>query len=358
MWSRPIAEGRKPIDQSIYPARSRPHLRRTRLLFVAIVTLAVIVCTIVELAWWQASATTTSYPGSHFNQGNNAIWISHTWVGDNHSPVEYQALAKVFTREQIRSIYVHVGPLDADGTIPANRFQYALQFTSALHEDAPHLRLFAWIGQIYGIGAGDVDISHSGIRAHIVTTAAYFRRSLGFDGIHYDIEPVPNNDNHFLDLLDETRAAMDPLAKISIATPNWIPLARAANGIQWVTGRQNDWWTTYYYLAVSQHVDQIVVMLYNTGMPTAPLYQLLVEQETAHVLRAVARGSTRAEVVIGIPTYSGQSRAFHSSAENIRTGLNGIISGLNYAFAGVAIYPEWLTTADDWKIYNHLWLGR
>src|SRR6185437_9101726 len=144
---------------------------------------------------------------------------------------------------------------------------------------------------------------------------------------------------------------------------NWVPVARVTNVLQSLRDQPNVWWTTYYYQAVSRHVDQIVAMMYNTGMPTPPLYETIVQQETAHILHAVADAAPNTQVVIGIPTYTQPpSRAFHASAENMRTGLHGVISGLNEndglsAFAGLAIYPEWLTTDADWALYDHEWLG-
>jgi Glycosyl hydrolases family 18 len=338
-------------------------LYRRRILMIFLI--AIVLCGSVtgELLWWHATATATTYPGSHFNRAKNAIWIAHTWVGDYHTDDEYITLCDRLIREQILYVYVHVGPLDSDGTIPLARAYYADRFVQFVNSYAPQLLFYAWVGQIYGPRTDQIDLEQPQVREQVALTSAHFVTQIGFYGVHYDIEPVPNNDNHFLDLLDATRRIIGVNSHISVATPNWIPLARAADGIELVTGRENVWWTTYYYLKVSQYVDQIVVMLYNTGMPTAPMYQMLVEQETAHILRAVERGSASAEVVIGIPTFVAQSRAFHSSAENMRTGLNGVISGLNYgtyhtAFAGVAIYPEWLTTANDWATYDHLWLGK
>jgi hypothetical protein len=329
-------------------------------------SIILLVAIIAEFGWWGLTATTTSYAGAHFNQGRNATWLAHTWVGDYHTDADYAALADRLRHEQIMYVYAHVGPLNDDGTIPASITSYAMTFVRALHQRDPAVRILAWIGQVYDPGAvpGDnaVDIGLPTMRASITNTAALFTGHYGFDGIHYDFEPVPNNDNHFLDLLDETRQAIGQSKLLSVATPNWVPLSHITDALHAVIDRGNAWWTTYYYLAVSSHVDQIVVMMYNTDMATAPLYEMIVEQETAHVLRAVERGSASTQVIVGIPTFQGDSRAFHSSAENMRTGLTGVIGGLNYgtyhtAFGGVAIYPEWLTTDSDWATYNQMWLG-
>lgn len=337
-------------------------LRRFKLIALA----GIILMMMVQSGWWYVTATATDYGGSTFNQGKNAIWLAHTWVGDPHSLTEYQTLFDRLHRHEIHYVFVHSGPLNGDGTVRTDRYNYAADFLRAAHQDAPDIVVLAWLGQVYHIGANEdadtLDLTNPATRQHIADAAGIFANRLGFAGVHLDIEPVPNNDNHFLDMLDAVRSVIGRTHLISIATPNWIPLARTADAIEWFTGRENVWWTTYYYQVVSKHADQIVVMLYNTGMPVAPLYTALVQQETARITRSVQRSNDTASVLIGIPTYKGSSRAFHDSAENMRSGLSGVIAGLNYgdyhpAFIGVAIYPEWLTTEDDWQVYDRLWLG-
>ena len=339
---------------------------RWRVLLVAIGSIILSVAILAELGWWDVTATATNYAGAHFNQGHNATWLAHTWVGDQHTAADYDALAAQLHHEQITYVYAHVGPLAGDGTIASAKTPNAVAFTQAMHQRDPALRIFAWIGQIYTPGAlpgaDAIDIGLPTTRARITNTAALFTHAYGFDGIHYDIEPIPNNNSHFLDLLDETRQAIGPHKLLSIATPNWVPIARVADALHPIIDRGNAWWTTYYYLAVSSHVDQVVVMMYNTDMATAPLYEMIVQQETAHILRAVERGSASTQVIIGIPTFPGTSRAFHATAENMSTGLTGVIAGLNYgnyhtAFGGIAIYPQWLTSDADWATYDQLWLG-
>ncbi len=48
----------------------------------------------------------------------------------------------------------------------------------------------------------------------------------------------------------------------------------------------------------------------------------------------------------------------------MQVGLGGVIAGLNDseshpdAITGIAIYPYWETTEDEWQIYAELWLGQ
>ncbi len=365
-WPIPGHRRVKPSDVGLEqrPRRSlRARLVRAALVLLAVALVLVLACGVVI---WRLGQTVTSYPGTHFNRGQNAVWLEHAWAGDWHSTSEYDALAARLSREQIGYVFAHVGPLNSDGTIPDERAPNAAALAAALHQRLPGLKVLAWIGQVE-IAAGfppdqSVNLTDSPVRAQIAQTAAHFTRDLGYDGVHYDIEPITNNNPRFLDLLDETRAVLPPGAIISISAQKWAPDAKAATLLRDV-GRADAWWTTYFYSAVAAHCDQIVAMLYNTAMPTGGAYQLAVKQETQHILDAVRSAPHPPQVLIGLPTYPGNEFWFHDSAENIETGLNGVVAGLNSdrttaPFAGVAIYRYALTMERDWATYDRLWLGR
>jgi len=338
--------------------KSRWYWRLLRTMGIALALSIVL----VGVLWWQLNATVTSFSGAHFNQHQNAVWAEHAWVGQPHTPQEYDALAALLKREEIGYLFPHVGPLDGDGHIPPELYPNAGAFVREMKSRLPDLKILAWIGQEEKDGGGPLDISNSETRARVVTEARRFTRDFGYDGIHYDIEPVHNLNPHFLDLLDETRTAIGAEKLISISAPKWAPAARVIPFVQAISGRGSAWWTSYYFLSVSAHVDQVVVMMYNTALPTASLYQTLVKQETEHILDANNQAHHPAQVLIGIPTYHDNGPGFHDSAENMLSGLQGLTSGLNSGedtshFGGVAIYPLWLTSQSDWQTYNRLWLG-
>ncbi|HLZ23855.1 MAG TPA: glycosyl hydrolase family 18 protein [Ktedonobacterales bacterium] len=346
----------------------QPHSWRHRLLRAAQVLLAfvVVVTLVAGIFYWRLTATVTSYPGAHFNRGQNAVWLEHEWAGEPHTGADYDTLAQRLQREQVSYVFAHVGPLASDGTIPASRAPNAADLAAALHARMPNLHILAWIGQVEAAGgypaSESINLNLSMVRATIAQTAASFVRNLGFDGVHYDIEPILNNNPRFLDLLDATRAALPSGAILSISAEKWAPNAHIAEWL-YANNKAGAWWTSYYYAAVAAHVDQMVAMLYNTGMLTPQLYQLTVQQETEHILEAARSAPHPPQVLIGLPTYTGDTTWFHDRAENIQTGLAGVVAGLNSntdtdPFAGVAIYRYALTTDTDWSTYDSLWLGK
>ena len=335
-------------------------IARTLLLVALLIVVAVGITT------WRLTATTTNYTGAHFNQGHNAVWLEHTWAGESHSSAAYDQLAAQLAHEQIGYVYAHVGPLESTGTIPATLAPNAARLADALHARLPHLQVLAWIGQVEAASGLPpdqvVNLDDSQVRARIAATAAHFVLADGFDGIHYDIEPILNNNPRFLDLLDETRAATPTGTILSISAQKWAPNATIAN-LAFHTGHAGAWWTSYYFASVASHVDQLVVMSYDTGMPTAALYQVAIKQETQHILEAARTARHPPQVLMGIPTYAGASVWFHDSAEKMDSALHGIIAGLNSdagtgIFTGVAVYRLATTQESAWATYDKLWLGR
>lgn len=351
-----------PRNQAVSPVIRR----RLRRLGVALLIALVVLLIVSVFTYWRLGTTVTNYPGSHFNQGKNAVWLEHSWVGEPHSDEEYGALAAQLVREQIHYVYAHVGPMHSDGSIPDSLAPYAGMLALQLHTRLPGLKVLAWIGQLEAASGepdnSTVNLVNSDVRAGIAQTASHFVRVDGFDGVHFDIEPITNNNNHFLDLLTETRAALPAGAILSISAQKWAPNAHIADWAYGL-GKADAWWTSYYYAKVAEYVDQIVVLAYNTAAPTAGLYSVAVKQETTNILDAVRSVQHPPEVLIGVPTYSGDGFWFHSSAENMESAVQGVVAGLNSnrttsPFVGVAIYRLATTDQSEWATYDHLWLGK
>lgn len=292
----------------------------------------------------------------HSARGTNAVWLAHKWVGAVQRPGAYRDLATHLVRHRIADAFFHVGPLQADGTIDLARYPAAERLVQEMRRHAPALRVQAWIGQIEKRGGGPLDLSNTDVRKAVARTAARFL-DLGFGGIHYNIEPSSGNP-HLLTLLDATRRlTRSRRAVLSMATDEIEPLP----GLAWLTqvaGTHAGFWTTAYHRAVSQRVDQIAVMMYDTGLPADWLYGSLVAWQTRKV-RAITPDTVT--VFMGVPTYEEHRLTFHPEAENMQSGLRGLRNGLAAGPVrarplGVAIYANWTTDDAEWRRYRREWL--
>ena len=102
-------------------------------------------------------------------------------------------------------------------------------------------------------------------------------------------------------------------------------------------------------------------MTYDSGIGTSALYRQWSRFQVIQISNAVA--GTGVELFFGIPTSEENSFVHNIQAENMLSGLTGVIKGLNdkaarpEAVTGVAIYPYWETDRNEWSLYHQLWLG-
>jgi hypothetical protein len=102
-------------------------------------------------AWWLPAPS----PAVR-STGTNALWLRHSWVGDEHSGAEYSGLADTLRQNQISDAYFHVGPIDGDGSIPLERYAHAPELLAALHSRAPTTHIQAYMGQLLVAVGGPV----------------------------------------------------------------------------------------------------------------------------------------------------------------------------------------------------------
>jgi len=263
----------------------------------------------------------------------------------------------------MRYVFVFASYLKSNGKFNPTH-THAAEFTSTLRTLYPDLNIQAWIGLplthpwFLGEGHGHVDLSDAATRRKIATFCADLIRLGKFDGIHVDPEPVPSGDADLLKLLDEIRSAIGLNPSLSIATRRIQPIF--SEFALPVTSRVA--WSADYYQEVAKRVDQVAVMTYDSGLPLPQLYRQWVRFQVVEISQKLYEMNV--DVFIGVPTSEEKTRTHRPRAENITSGLQGVIDGLNDVNArpsivtGVAVYPYWDTEPTEWAVYEALWLGR
>lgn len=313
---------------------------------------------IVSLALWNLFSTSKSYTVNPISNRTNALWLRHQWVGEKHSEEEYKKLALFLKEKKMTDAFFHVGPLNEEGKIEKEKYLYAQDLTNVLKSYYPELHIQAWIGQVEKRGGGILDISNEEVRNNIVSTSDEFL-SLGFDGIHYNIEPIYSNDKNIIDLLKKTREITKPQNKILSIASDELEVFPGAEKVIRLFSKQTGFWNKGYYKEVSENVDQIAVMMYDTALPVKESYSLLVAWETNQIMNVV---SDKVVVFMGVPSYEDERSTFNPKVENVESSLLGIRKGLVGASQeklnrfGVGIYAEWTTDEKEWETYDRLWL--
>ena len=292
-------------------------------------------------------------PKTDFNKGDNATWLGVEWVSESHSAGEINALADALDWQQIKHVFVYTSYLKPDGRFNHNHSQSS-KFVQGLKAARPNTTVQAWIG----LPLTYVDLADATVRDRVVEFCTNLIQEEGFDGIHLDPEPIINDDADVLALLDELRREIGPNATISIATRRIWPVQLGSK----LSVLSRFAWQTDYYREIAQRVDQIAVMTYDSGLPLPSLYRRWVSMQVVQLSRAV--DGIQVELFIGVPTSEEWTPTHWPSAENMASGLKGVIDGLNdpnalpSAVSGVAIYPHWEMDDGEWVLYESLWLNR
>lgn len=230
------------------------------------------------------------------------------------------------------------------------KYPNAGNFLQWWRKELPAVRVSAWLGQKVD---GFLDLDNSTTRQNILGSVQQIIAK-GFDGIHYNFEPIGSGDDEFLDLLDRTR----PLTRLlSTSTPQIEPYPLMRPVARLVISHDK-YWSERYFGEVAKRVDQVAIMTYDSFLPTQSLYG-------GHVVRQAELGlaltPATTSLVIGAPAYHDHgvpyldaSESVAIAAEGARLALTG--HGRRPGF-GLALYVDFAATEEDWREYRTGWAG-
>jgi glycosyl hydrolase family 18 (putative chitinase) len=319
--------------------------------------LAVLVLSSLALALYAAYSPVGDYAPHPFNQDRNAVWIAHHWLEREHPEPEIEALLTRLRERGVIYVYPHLIPFDREGRLPPHSREQMRRFLAVARRAAPELRILPWVGGLRvgyrRMRPGTVDLADL-VQRQLMVAECRGLMDEGFDGIHLDIEPVDDGNVEFLALLRALRTSVgDGILSLSAIRPG--PLR--------VPVAPNFFWTPDYYVRVGHIADQVVVMSYDTALPTPALYRRYSAYAASTLTSRLRAGDTRARILLGIPTYDETGLMHRAGVETPENALVGIVAGLRGlggggTFEGVALYAEWTTDDAEWAAYERFWRGR
>ncbi|MCU0241903.1 MAG: glycoside hydrolase family 18 protein [Vicinamibacteria bacterium] len=292
-----------------------------------------------------------------FNHDRNAVWLEHRWIEKLHSETECEDLIKHLAERGVLYLYPHMIPFDRQGQLPPHDYDQMRTLLAVANRVAPRMRILPWVGGLRvgfkRMRAGTLDLANLEQRQRMVAEC----RGLideGFAGIHLNIEPINDGNDDYLALLRALRTAVGSGRVLSVAGTRPGPISLPV--------APNFFWTAEYYRRVGGLVDQVVVMAYDTGLPSPGLYQRYLAYTALTLAPIFERPPMKAHWMIGVPTYDAQGLMHRAGVETLDNALLGAVAGLREsgaggAFEGVALYAEWTTDAAEWNSYERLWRG-
>jgi hypothetical protein len=294
--------------------------------------------------------------------GRDALWLGHAWVGwppgtgkEAKTDADFAGLVALVRGSGVKDLFVHDGPFGMDGTLDPAKSPRAEWFVAAVHRDLPGVRVQAWLGQ--DVGGSQLHLESAATRGAVVSGVAS-ALGRGFDGVHFDFEPVEDGDQGFLDLLAAARQVTSSQgALLSVSVPQVEPTPGWQAPGDLVVGHAK-WWSEGYLHDVARRADQVAVMAYDTSLPTAWSYRGYVARQTE-----VARSAVPSDVglLIGVPAFHTDDPGHSNSAETMPAALRGVRLGMGSAPGdrpfGVAVYVDFAATPADWAAYRSDWVS-
>jgi hypothetical protein len=291
-------------------------------------------------------------------RGGDAIWLGHAWVDGRKGPADLAALAARVRGTGIRDLYVHAGPLEHDGSLPATAYPRARELVDAVHRELPGVRVQAWLGDLVAHDSPGLHLARADVRERITGSAGQVLDA-GFEGVHFDLEPVWSGDEGYLTLLERTHQATAARGvPLSVAAAQIDPLP-ALHEVPKFVADHPKWWSQRYFGQVARRVDQVAVMSYDTAMPMKSLYGGYVAQQTTPALEVTP---SRVQLLMGLPAYYANTRGHRGSAETVEAAVRGVRlsltrNALGRQSFGVALYVDFAATERDWAQYRRDWCG-
>ncbi|MFG6190789.1 hypothetical protein [Nonomuraea sp. JJY05] len=281
--------------------------------------------------------------------GNDALWLGHAWVDGRRTERDVEQLAVRLRATGIKDVYVHSGPFNWDGTLSPDKYPNAGNFVKWLRERLPAVRISAWLGQSVKNG---LDLDDPKSRENVLSGVAAIMRQ-GYDGIHYNFEPIGDGDTEFLDLLERTRGHTGLL---STSTPQIEPYP----GLR-LTARallsHDKYWSQGYFKQVVDRVDQVAVMTYDSFTPLQSLYGGHVARQAELALDLVPAAKA---LYIGAPAYHDHGVPWLDNAESVAMAAEGARLALSEHGRrdrfGLALYVDFAATEEDWHEYVTRWM--
>ncbi|MEU2352052.1 glycoside hydrolase family 18 protein [Streptomyces misionensis] len=338
-------------------SRARRVLRRT-LTALGLVLLLLLLALLAGETALRVDYAGDPAPGTR-TRDRDALWLGHAWVDGRKTEADVKALARRLRRTGVRDLYVHSGPLEDDGTLPDSAYPKAGWFITAVHRELPGVRVQAWLGDVLATeGPTGMHLERPATRAAILAST---RRILavGYQGAHFDLEPLHSGDRHYLALLDDLRELTHAgHALLSVAAHQIDPLP-GFHSFWGATTNHPKWWSQAYFGQVARRVDQIAVMSYDTMQPLPSLYGGYVAQQTSLALEATP-GTTH--LLMGLPFYYENRFGHVGDAETVPAAVRGVRLGLSRTDAhrarfGVALYVDFAATEANWRAYEKGWVG-
>ena len=292
----------------------------------------------------------------------NAVWLGTEWTYDTHTDEQIAELVQKMRDRHVGTIYAYVSYLQFNGTWRnEDKFDNIKTFVQQFEKAYPEGQLYALVGVPVSDAVHSPRLNDVNLQQQVADLSKRLTTEFGFYGIFLDAEPVWDGDQDFLALLRAVRAAIGIKVPISAAIPpDWSP-SNPTIPVPPLIEPDTEW-KKEYKQSVALLVDQMAVMVFNSGLSSAADYSQWVAYQVSTFADAIGALNTDTELLIAIPTFDAELPGHDPAIENVDSAVAGIQAGLQQAGAnasyvkGLAIYADWTTDDTEWAAFQKDWI--
>jgi hypothetical protein len=233
---------------------------------------------------------------------------------------QFSTLVQNLIACNVTYLFFNLANMNQSGTISENFTLDTMLILRFDHfSDSHSFQYVAWTGTQNDPNALLGNFTIAGIDQTVTSTY-----KAGFDGFLIDIEPVPNDNQQFLAMLQDFRSAINATA------PGMLLGVNNMNVYQYAAYRKLWGWDKTYFQNVTKLLNFISPMLFESGTTNSTRYIEYVIQQTTIVAR-----NSMAPVIFEIPDWYGPNTTYHFPlAENISNAIIGFQEYLNLSSEG------------------------
>ena len=327
--------------------------RRNAFRYIALlIVAAAVVWLIVQ---WLPPGHVPDYPPQF--QADLGVWVGIEWAMEPKSASDIEQLVSDLLSQGVTDAFFYVSYLKQDGTFNPT-YDHAAEFVRQFSTAAPTIRAWGWVGvPIQGEIDGEAvenRLENAEIRRVVADFGGTIVENLGFYGLHLDAEMAASDDPYYVDTLDLIRSALPADGKLSVAT-HALRVTEAVTSIPYPA--QAHHWTPAYLSTVANATDQVVVMVYDSGLFTPADYRNWTAYQVRSTVDTLSAVDTH--VLVGLPISEEWTPSHHPYAENLSNGLLGLRIGLSQVslparLDGIALYPHWELSEEEWALVEHM----
>lgn len=244
------------------------------------------------------------------NLYTNAAYLPFGWFILKQDDANLTTNILRMKQQNIQYAFCNLGSINVDGTYTNAFVRDISQYIRLVKANFPEQKILGWLNS-----ATDILITGVTDWTAVQNLSMNLINQFGLDGIHFDIEPMSADDPNLLSFMTKMKSKITPkILSMATTTENW---------------------SEEFIAKISQTVDIVSPMVYDSSTTTIANYQSYVYENSLKWLNAAT-----CKIIPTLPSYA--ANTWHNPiVENITTCMTGFQKAMNFTKKNFTGFSTW-----------------